>query len=124
MARVNELYVEGYAKPLGQWTDAALSQLRADVNAVLAAHPSAKAKTELYETLFVVEAEQKRREQAPEREAIEPPQKRPLLSLFRRAPEQSAERETPAAERVAAEITRAEEVQRAGAERKDDGLGL
>lgn len=124
MARVNELYVDGYAKPLGQWTDAALAQLRADVNAVLAAHPSAKAKTELYETLFVVEAEQKRREQAPERDAIETPQKRPTLSLFRRAPALSAERETPAAERVAAEITRADEAQHISAERKDDGPGL
>lgn len=124
MARVNELYVDGYAKPLGQWTDAALAQLRADVNAVLAAHPSAKARTELYETLFVVEAEQKRREQAPERDAIETPQKRPTLSLFRRAPGQSAERETPAAERIAAEITRADEAQHISAERKDDGLGL
>lgn len=124
MARVNELYVDGYAKPLGQWTDAALAQLRADVNAVLAAHPSAKAKTELYETLFVVEAEQKRREQAPERDAIEAPPKRPTLSLFRRAPAQSAERETPAVERVAAEITRDDEAQHISAERKDDGLGL
>lgn len=124
MARVNDLYVDGYAKPLGQWTDAALAQLRADVNAVLAAHPSAKAKTELYETLFVVEAEQKRREQAPERDAIETPQKRPTLSLFRRAPTKSAERETPAAERVAAEITRADVAQHISAERKDDGLGL
>lgn len=124
MARVNELYVDGYAKPLGQWTDAALAQLRADVNAVLAAHPSAKARTELYETLFVVEAEQKRREQAPERDVIETPPKRPTLSLFRREPAKSAERETPAVERVAAEITRADEAQHISAERKDDGLGL
>ncbi|MEZ5937401.1 MAG: hypothetical protein R3C52_04195 [Hyphomonadaceae bacterium] len=124
MARVNELYVDGYAKPLGQWTDAALSQLSADVKAVLATHPSTRARTELYETLFVVEAEQKRREQAPEREAIALPQKRPTLSLFRRTPQQSAARETPAAERSAAEASRADEIERSGAEAKNDGLGL
>ena len=124
MARVNELYVDGYAKPLGQWTDAALSQLSADVKAVLAAHPSTKARTELYETLFVVEAEQKRREQAPERVAIEPPQKRPTLSLFRRTPQQSAAREMLSAERSAAEASRADEIERSGAEAKNDGLGL
>jgi hypothetical protein len=121
MTKVSELYIEGYAKPLGQWTDSALAQLRADIGAVLGSNPSRRAKLELYETYCVIEAEQERRAREPV--AIEAPQKRPLLSLFKRAPQPETSRASAAPEREASELQRSDTPERLNeAEPRNGGL--
>lgn len=120
MTKVSDLYIEGYAKPLGQWTDSALAQLRADISAVLDSNPSRRARLELSETYCVIEAEQERRAREPS--AVEAPQKRPLLSLFKRTPEAASSRQS-GAERQSPETSRSDDIERgSGAERTGGGL--
>lgn len=64
MVSVADLYLSGFAKPLGHWSERALDQVRTDVEQLLAVETNAEARVELSETLMVLDAEARRREGA------------------------------------------------------------
>ncbi len=64
MTSVANLYLSGFSKPLGEWSERALEQVREDIEQVLGAETSPAARVDLTETLMVLDAEVKRRAQA------------------------------------------------------------
>lgn len=62
MASVADIFLSGFSKPLGQWSERALDQVRDDVCQLLDVETNARARTDLWETLTVIDAEKTRRE--------------------------------------------------------------
>lgn len=62
MASVDDIFLSGFSKPLGQWSERALGQVRDDVCQLLEVETNPRARTDLWETLTVIDAEKTRRE--------------------------------------------------------------
>jgi len=71
MTSVANLYLSGFSKPLGEWSERALSQVREDVVQLLGVESNAQARVDLSETLTVLDAETTRRERQLRPEEVE-----------------------------------------------------
>jgi len=61
MTSIADLYLSGFSKPLGEWSERALQQVRDDVEQLLNVETNPQARVDLSETMLVLDAESQRR---------------------------------------------------------------
>lgn len=91
MTSVADLYLSGFSKPLGQWSERALQQVRDDVEQLLDVETNPQARVDLSETMLVLDAESQRRNGLLSPEAIASLQERGATKSFSDRVEQAKE---------------------------------